>query len=177
MSQPLSLNAPAMTATACRTHDLECRLAKIADSGPQAVNDRLAQLDTEWSAGRASKAALAVVILLGTVLTLTVDWWWVLLPAAAGMLLLQYLFTNNTSWMTRVFQEAGFRAKADIEHEKFALRTLRGDFRHLPTLHDIEDKDDISRLEGEGGIVYEQAAHKIDSRDAVKEVVQATTPH
>ena len=69
-----------------------------------------AQLDDEWSAGRVSKAVLAVVILLGTVLTLTVNWWWVLLPAAAGLLLLQYLFTNRTSWLTRVFQEAGLRA-------------------------------------------------------------------
>src|SRR5688500_7511862 len=89
MSQPLSLNTQQPNAPACRTHDLECRLAKIADGGPQAINDRLAQLDTEWSAGRVSKAVLAVVILVGTVLTLAVNWWWVVLPAAAGLLLLQ----------------------------------------------------------------------------------------
>jgi len=175
MSQQLSLNAPQSAAT-WRTHDLECRLAKLADSGPAAINDRLAQLDHEWSAGRVSKAVLAVVILVGTILTLTVNWYWVLLPAAAGMFLFQYLFTQ-TSWLVRVFQESGYRMRADIEHEKFALRTLRGDFRDLPTLHDIEDKDDISRLEGEGGIVYEDHSHKVDSLSAAKEVIQATTPH
>jgi len=175
MSQQLSLNARPTTLSACRTHDMECRLAKIADGGPTAIADRLDQLDREWSAGRVAKAVLAVVILLGTVLTLTAGGWWVILPTAAGLFLLQYLFTS-TSWMSRVFQESGYRAKAEIEHEKFALRTFRGDFRHLPTVHDIEDKDDISRLEGEGGIVVEEHAHKVDSLAAAKEVIHATTP-
>ena len=171
MSHPLSLNAQ-HAAPGCRTHDLECRLAKIADGGPAAINDRLAQLDMEWSAGRVSKAVLAVVILAGTVLTLSVHWWWVVLPAAAGLFLLQYLFTQ-TSWLVRVFQEAGYRTRSEIEHEKFALRTLRGDFRHLPTIHDIEEKHDISRLEDEGGIVVDSDAHKIDAKEAAKEVVEA----
>lgn len=175
MSHSISLNAR-HAATACQTHDLETRLAKIADGGPAAITDRLGELDHEWSAGRVSKAVLAVTILAGTVLALAVNPWWVILPVAAGLFLLQYLFAH-TSWMVKVFQEGGFRTKACIEHEKFALRTLRGDFRHLPTLHDIEEKDDISRLEGEGGIVVEQDAHKIDSLTAAKEVVQATTPH
>jgi len=175
MSQQLSLNART-TAPACRTHDLECRLAKLADGGPAAINDRLEQLDAEWSAGRVAKAALAVTILLGTILTLTAGWWWVILTAAAGLLLLQFMFTQHV-WLTRVFQEAGFRTRAEIEHEKFALRTLRGDFRNLPTVHDIEEKDDISRLEGEGGIVVEPDAHKVGSMEAAKEVIHATTPH
>jgi hypothetical protein len=175
MSQQLSLTAQS-AAAACRTHDLECRLARIADGGPAAINDRLAHLDSEWSAGRVAKAVLSIVILLGTVLTLTVNWWWVVLPAVAGLFLLQYLFTSRT-WLVRVMQEAGFRTKSDIEHEKFALRTLRGDFRDLPTVHDIEEKDDISRLEGEGGIVVEIEAHKVDAMEAAREVVQATNPH
>jgi hypothetical protein len=174
MSHQLSLNAH-QSPVVCRTHDLECRLAKIADGGPEAVNDRLTQLDSEWSAGRVSKSTLAIVILTGTILTLTLNWWWVILPAAAGLFLFQYLFTQ-TSWLAQVFQETGYRTRAEIEHEKFALRTLRGDFRHLPTLHDIEERDDISRLEGEGGIVVEQQAHKIDALSAVREVVEATSP-
>ena len=35
--------------------DLEKRLAGLADAGPQAIADRIAQLDREWSAGRATK--------------------------------------------------------------------------------------------------------------------------
>jgi hypothetical protein len=173
MSPQFSLNSPRSTTSECRAHDLECRLAKIADGGSHAINERLVALDTEWSAGRVSKAAMAVVILLGTILTLTLDWWWVILPTAVGLLLLQYLFTQR-SWLIRIFEELGFRTKAEIEQEKFALRTLRGDFRHLPTVHDIEEMHDISRLEGEGGIVVEPEAQKVDSLAAAKEVIEAT---
>ena len=160
-----------------RIEALEQRLACLADAGPEAINERLTELDREWTCGRLTKASTAVLILVGTVLAVATGmWWWMILTVAGGLLLLQHSF-SRTSWMSRMFRESGYRSSGEVEQEKFALRTLRGDFRHLPTLHDIEDKDDISRLEGEGGIVYEQAAHKIDSRDAVKEVVQATTPH
>jgi hypothetical protein len=156
-----------------RIDALEQRLACLADAGPAAINDRLNQLDEEWSAGRVAKAALAVLILLGTALTVAVNEWWSVLTAAAGLFLLQYLFTR-TSWLVKVFQEAGFRAGSEIEHEKFALKTLRGDFKHVPTVHDIEAQDDITRLEGEGGIVVEPDAAKVDPKVAVKEVIQAT---
>ena len=158
-----------------RKRDLEGRLAKVADGGPAAINDRLQQLEWEWTAGRTTKATLGVVILVGLGLTAWLHPWWLALPAAAALFLLQYVY-SNTSWLGRVFQEMGFRTGAEVEHEKFALRTIRGDFRHLPTVHDIEEKDDIGRLEGEGGIVVEEYAHKVDSTTAAKEVVAATTP-
>ena len=67
----------------------------------------------------------------------------------------------------------GFRSGTDIDQEKFALRVLRGDFKHLPTLHEIESKDDISRLEGEGGITIDPDESKRDTKDVVKEVLNA----
>ena len=44
----------------CATLDLEQRLACLADGGPQAIEDRLAELDREWTAGRATKASLTL---------------------------------------------------------------------------------------------------------------------
>lgn len=159
----------------CRKRDLECRLAKIADAGPAAINDRLHQLDWEWTAGRMTKATAGGLIVLGFALVaLTGNPWWLVLPAAAGLFLLQYSF-SRTSWLAKVFGEMGFRTGSEVEHEKFALRTIRGDFRHLPTIHDIEEKDDIGRLEGEGGIVVEEHAHKIGAATAAHEIVQATS--
>lgn len=175
MSTNACMNARPYSAEG-RAQDLEERLTKIASAGPSAIDARIAELDDEWSAGRVAKSILALTILLGTVLTLTVSWWWAILPAVAGLLLVQYLFTH-TSLLVSGLQQFGYRTKADIEHEKFALRTLRGDFRALPTLHDIEDQDDITRLEGEGGIVMEVEDRKVAPKDAVKEVIQATTPH
>lgn len=172
---PLNVARKAPELSDGRKRDLECRLAKIADAGPAAIEDRLRQLDWEWTAGRMTKAALGVVILAGFGLTALLGPWWLILPAAASLFLLQYVF-SRTSWLGKVFQEMGYRTGAEVEHEKFALRTIRGDFRHLPTIHDIEEKDDISRLEGEGGIVVEEYAHKVDSTAAAQEVVRATTP-
>ena len=173
MMQPLS--GIVKVAKKCREDDLQCRLAQLADAGPAAINDRLAQLDREWSAGRATKVTLAFVVLVGMAMTLAFGTWWAILPVAGGLFLFQYAFTR-TSWMGNMFREVGFRSGAQIEEEKFALKTLRGDFRHLPTLHDIEKQEDISRLEGEGGPALDddQLPPKVDPKDAVKDVLEAT---
>ncbi len=152
---------------------VEQRLSRLADMGPAAIDARLADLEEEWSAGRATKVALSAVVLIGMALGLTVGGWWYAMPVVAGLFLLQYAFTR-TSWLGRVFRETGFRSGQDIDHEKFALKALRGDFRALPTVHDIEDKDAVSRMEGEGGPAVEFETEKKDSHDAVKEVLHAT---
>jgi len=168
----MSINVPASNAS---VNDLESRLARLAANGPAAIDARLAELDYEWSAGRIAKGILSVAVLLGVVLSFTVSIWWAILTLAAGLFLFQYLFTYH-SLLVGMVKSLGYRSRSEIEHEKFALRTLRGDFRMLPTLHDIEDMDDITRLEGEGGIVLEIEDRKVDARDAAKEVIQATTP-
>lgn len=151
---------------------LEARLACLADAGPQAITDRLAQLDREWSAGRMTKAAIGVTIVAGLALTALAGPWWLILPTAGGFFLLQYLFSRQ-SWLGATFREMGFRSSTDIDQEKFALRALRGDFKNLPTVHEIESQDDISRLEGEGGIAIDPNESKTDVRAAVKEVLHA----
>jgi hypothetical protein len=173
MSQHLSLT---VSSSSQRPQDLESRMARLATDGPAAVEARLKELDSQWSAGRVAKSILAIAILIGTVLTVTVNWWWVLLPTSAGLLLMQYLFAER-SLLVAFLQGLGYRSRGEIEHEKFALRTLRGDFRLLPTLYDIESVDDITRLEGEGGIVVETEERKVAAKDAVKEVLQKTTPN
>ena len=151
---------------------LEARLACLADAGPQAITDRLAQLDREWSAGRMTKAVIGLLIVAGLALTALAGPWWLILPAVGGFFLLQYLFSRQ-SWLGATFREMGFRSGADIDQEKFALRALRGDFKALPTVHEIESQDDISRLESEGGIAVDPDESKTDVRAAVKEVLHA----
>lgn len=168
---------PHASAHRCETYlkgeTTEQRLSRLADCGPAAIDDRLAELDREWSAGRATKGMLGVVTLIGMGLGLSLGGWWYILPVVAGLFLLQYLF-SRTSWMGRVFHEAGLRSGHEIEEEKFALKILRGDFCNLPTVHDIEDRDAVSRLEGEGGPAVEFETEKVDSRDAAKQLLHAT---
>ncbi|HEY1186860.1 MAG TPA: hypothetical protein VGE74_04340 [Gemmata sp.] len=161
------------TPAACaKEATLERRLACLADAGPQAITDRLAQLDREWSAGRATKAFIGVMIVVGFGLTALLNPWWLVLPALGGMFLLQYAF-GRSSWLGATFREMGLRSGQDIDQERFALRALRGDFKNLPTVQEIESQEDISRLEGEGGIALDPEEAKPDARDAIKVVIQA----
>ena len=151
---------------------LQQRLACIADAGPQAIEDRLAELESEWSAGRVTKAVIGILLVAGLALTALLNPWWLIMPAIGGLFLLQYVF-SRTSWLGKVFQEVGFRTSSEIDQEKMALKVLRGDFRSLPTVLDVEKRDDISRLEGEGGITVDPDESKIDPADAAKVAVEA----
>jgi hypothetical protein len=151
---------------------LEQRLACLADAGPQAIEDRLNELEREWTAGRMTKATIGVLLVIGFALTAFLNPWWLILPAVGGVFLLQYLFSRS-SWLGKMFHEMGFRTGFEVDQEKIALKVLRGDFRHLPTVHDIESREDISRLEGEGGIAVDPDESKVDPKDAAKVVIDA----
>lgn len=116
------------------------------------------------------KAVTGVLLLGGLALTAWVSPWWLVLVAAAGVVLLQYLFQSR-SWLGELFIRCGYRTGAQIEDERIALRVLRGDFRHLPTLGNIEDRDAIARLEGEGGPSVEPAEDMYDARDAASRIL------
>jgi hypothetical protein len=152
--------------------DLESRLKHLIDAGPCAINNRLAQLDREWSVGRVTKVSAAILISLGLVLAFLVSPWWAILAGVACLALLQYL-VSTTPLLGEAFHRMGFRSGWEIERERLALRVLRGDFSRLPTLHDVEDRDAVSRFEDEGGPAVEPA-EKVEAHEAVKQVMDVT---
>ncbi|WP_143392752.1 UbiA family prenyltransferase [Fimbriiglobus ruber] len=156
-----------------RRSALEHNLATAAAGGHAAINDRLALLEREWSAGRMTKAVTGVFILAGLVAALVVNPWFAVIPAAGGLILAQYFF-GRRSWLGELFGALGYRSGTEIDRERLALLALRGDFCNLPTVHHVEDPDAIARLEGEGGIVFEPDEAKLAPMDAVKVVVEAT---
>lgn len=168
----MSLSLTVSKKTCSKHESLEQRLACLADAGPQAIDDRLAELDREWTAGRMTKAAMGVAVVCGLALAFA-NPWWLLLPAVAGLFLLSYLF-GRTSILGLFFQSLGFRSGFEVDNEKMALKVLRGDFKHLPTLHEIESREDIARLEGEGGIALDPEESKIDPLAAAKVALDAT---
>jgi len=157
----------------CKVNRLEDTLIRIAESGHEAIEQRLRSLDSEWSIGRLVKAASGVLILGGLALTLLVNPWFGLIPALGGLVLAQYLIMRH-SWLGEMFGAFGFRSSVDIDHERIALKALRGDFRHLPTIHEIEDRDAISRFEDEGGPAFEPESPRVAPQEAAHEVVVAT---
>src|SRR5262249_3197329 len=126
-------------------------VANVVYDGPEAIEKRLTELDHEWTAGRVIKVASGLGIIVGLGLAAIVHVAWLTLPVAIGLLLLQYAVSRH-SVLTWVLGSAGIRTGTDVEHERIALKALRGDFRNLPTVFDKADRDALARLEGEGGI-------------------------
>jgi hypothetical protein len=173
MSTNLATCSPSAATQGPSAHDarLECSLRSVIDGGPAAIAERLEQLDHEWTTGRATKATAAVLIVAGLALSL-LNPWWLALPVIGGAILLQYLF-GRRSVTGALFHSLGLRSGSEIDQEKTALKALRGDFQHLPTLHQVEDRDATSRMEGEGGIAVEYDEPKVPPDAAVKEVIGA----
>lgn len=163
-----------MHATQVRPQAVQCfspdqslcdRIARIAEQGPEAVNKRLAELNKEWTVGRWVKAICAVTLFAGLILTFTVSPWWLLLTGVCGLTLAQYLFFPR-SILGSLLAAAGVRSGAVIEDERIALRVLRGDFKMLPTMSEIQSDDAISRMVDEGGPAMDDDDEKIPSREA-----------
>lgn len=161
----LALGHPAMT--------LQDRVATCAVEGPEAIHTRLEELESEWTAGRMVKATLGGVILVGFALATLHDPLWLLLPAVAGGLLLQYVFWRG-GVLAEAFQGLGFRSSTAIDEERYALRALRGDFRNLPTMYEVQDQESISRFEDEGGPAVEHTEHLYDPKEAATLILAAT---
>ena len=156
-----------------RIHKLEESLASVVEAGHDAIETRLGHLDGEWSCGRMVKATAGVLILGGLGLSFFVSPWFAIVPAVGGLMLAQNLYSCK-SWLGNLFAGMGFRTSCEIDHERMALKAIRGDFRHLPTIHEIEDRDAISRFEDEGGPAYEPELPRVAPREAARVVVAAT---
>ncbi len=110
----------------------EQNVARYATAGPGAIDRRLAELDQEWDIERTLEANAASISLAGLALGTFVDRRFYLLPAAVAGFLLQHAVQG---WCppVPVFRRLGYRTASEIDHERYALKALRGDFRGLPT--------------------------------------------
>ncbi len=102
---------------------------------PAAIDRRLAELDREWDMERVLEANAASVSLIGLALGATVDRRLFVLPALVAGFLLQHAVQG---WCPPVplFRRLGVRTASEIDHERYALKALRGDFRGLPADRD-----------------------------------------
>jgi hypothetical protein len=110
--------------------DTDERVRRLAREGRQAIDRRLKELDEEWDIERTLEANAASVTFIGSVLGLTVDRRFMFLPMAVGAFLLQHAVQG---WCPPMiwFRRMGIRTQSEIDHERYALKTLRGDFRAI----------------------------------------------
>jgi hypothetical protein len=108
---------------------------------PGEIDGRLRELDQEWDVERVLEANAAVIAMAGAGLGL-IRRKWCLLPILVGGFLLQHAVQG---WCPPVpaFRRMGIRTTREINHERFALKALRGDF-------DAVRADDGQDREGRG---------------------------
>jgi hypothetical protein len=106
----------------------EASVARHAAGGPDAIARRLAELDREWDIERYVETMAPSFTLTGLFLGVTVSRKWLLLPAVIQTFFLQHALQG---WCPPipVLRRLGVRTIQEIDHERYALKALRGDFR------------------------------------------------
>ena len=107
------------------------RVAQFAATDRHAIDRRLAELDHEWDIERTLEANAASLTAVGAALALAADRRLAIVPMIVGSFLLQHAVQG---WCPPipVFRRLGFRTQSEIDHERYALKALRGDLRNLP---------------------------------------------
>jgi hypothetical protein len=108
----------------------EANVAYFAEGDSSLIRKRLRELDREWDIERVLEANAATAALAGLTLGRVSHRGWFLLPAVVAGFLLQHAIQG---WCPPVpiFRRLGIRAQTEIDHERYALKALRGDFKKI----------------------------------------------
>ena len=105
----------------------EANITRYRRASPVAISERLKELDEEWDIERMLEANAATASLIGLALGATVDRRWYFLPTAVAAFLLQHAVQGWCPPLP-VFRRLGIRTSYEIDHERYALKAMRGDF-------------------------------------------------
>lgn len=94
---------------------------------PDEIEERLKQLDAEWDVERVLEANASLLAFAGTALGATIDRRWLTLPAVVTAFLFQHAVQGWCPPLPLI-RRLGVRTAAEIDHERYALKMLRGDF-------------------------------------------------
>jgi len=105
----------------------DARIGWLAGAGPAAVDQRMRELEEEWDVERYVETMAPTISLVGLALGATVSRKWLLLPAVVQTFFLQHALQG---WCPPipVLRRLGVRTTDEIAEERYALKTLRGDF-------------------------------------------------
>jgi hypothetical protein len=105
------------------------RVQRLA-ARPHLIARRLRELDAEWDIERALEANAATLALSGASLAVFRDRRWGLVPMVVAGFLLQHALQGWCPPLP-VLRRLGFRTRAEIDQERYALKAVRGDFDAL----------------------------------------------
>lgn len=95
-----------------------------------AIERRLVELDDEWDMERALFMVASTLTIPALALSTRQSKKWLILPAFISGAMLSHAITG---WCppAALLKLLGFRNRAEIDKEKFALKALRGDFKEM----------------------------------------------
>lgn len=122
--------------------DLKARVLYFAQR-PEEIDRRLDELDREWDIERLLQANAGIVSLLGLTFGVVRSRWY-LLSAAAAAFLVQHAVQG---WCppASLFRRMGIRTMREINHERYALKALRGDFDSVHAGEDLDSEERAQR--------------------------------
>lgn len=108
----------------------EANVTRYGTADLETLDRRLAELDREWDIERILEANAATLATIGAGLALLVNVWFALIPLVVGGFLLQHAVQGWCPPLP-IFRRMGVRTQTEIDHERYALKALRGDFREV----------------------------------------------
>lgn len=113
-------------------------IASCAVLGREAIERRLVELDREWDIERVLELSASIAVLFTLFLGATGSSLWFLATAVVALFLLQH---SVQGWCPPLplFRRLKIRTTTEIDYERYALKALRGDFRHVPLA--MENRD------------------------------------
>ncbi len=108
--------------------EIKENLKNYTGSEYEVIDDRISELDKEWDIERTLQLNAATLAITGTVLGLVVDKRWLAVPIIVTSFLVQHAIQGWCPPLP-ILRKLGFRTRAEIDKEKFALKAVRGDFR------------------------------------------------
>jgi len=155
------------------TEQMRDRVARYASASPQMLDQRLRELDHEWDVERVTAMMVSVGLLAGLLLAAVLGTVWLIVPALiATCLMLHALF--GWSPALPVMRQMGCRTAREIDHERYALKALRGDFQPLAVATTPHDREAHSRFEDEGGPPLPDPVPDAGDQAIVNEAVRAS---
>ena len=96
-------------------------------ANPTRIDRRICELEEEWDIERAIEMNASVLAFLGTALGFLMHPFWLALPALVTAFLFQH---SLQGWCPPVpiLRRMGFRTSYEIEEERQALKSVRGDY-------------------------------------------------
>jgi len=171
-TQRLTLNTPNRMNEVISDRIRE-NVARYASATPALLEQRLRELDREWDVERLTGAVAGLVLLASVLLSWFLSDGWLVLPTLIGLCLLLHAIVGWTPALPLI-RRLGYRTAEEIAQERYALKAIRGDFQPMNAITTPQDREDLSRFEGEGGPPVPEPGPDASDPAIVNEALRAT---